>query len=184
MHLTKTKKSTAGFTLFIAVVVMNLLILVAFAIIDISLKEVLLSSSGRDSQFAFYAADSGVECALYWDSKDSTVFARPGETAGIQHRTPVCNAASNWDTPTPPYLTNPTSDTTYATSTFKVIFYPDEGNYAGSFRYCAKVDVVKKNSPTAENPNNIHVSINSYGYNTCSDILRRIERAIKVEYDQ
>jgi hypothetical protein len=30
-------------------------------------KQVLLSSLGRDSQFAFYAADTAAECALYWD---------------------------------------------------------------------------------------------------------------------
>ena len=29
----------------------------------------MLSSYGRDSHFAFYAADSGSECALYWDVK-------------------------------------------------------------------------------------------------------------------
>ena len=33
----------------------------------ITRKEIILSSIGRDSQFAFYAADSAAECSLYWD---------------------------------------------------------------------------------------------------------------------
>jgi hypothetical protein len=33
-------------------------------------KSVALSSIGRDSQFAFYMADSGAECALFWDVRE------------------------------------------------------------------------------------------------------------------
>lgn len=38
--------------------------------------EIGLSGTGRDSQFAFYAADFGAECALYWDLKHG-VFIVP-----------------------------------------------------------------------------------------------------------
>jgi hypothetical protein len=31
------------------------------------LKETKLSFAGKESQYAFYAADSGLECTLYWD---------------------------------------------------------------------------------------------------------------------
>ncbi len=58
-----------GFTLLIAVLISGVLLSIGLAIFNITIKELLLSSSGRDSQFAFYAADSGTECALYWDQK-------------------------------------------------------------------------------------------------------------------
>ncbi len=57
-----------GMTLFIAVTVMGILLFISFAVVNIALKSMLFSSSGRDSQLAFYAADAGLECAIYWDS--------------------------------------------------------------------------------------------------------------------
>ncbi|MBI2038934.1 MAG: hypothetical protein HYT22_01460 [Candidatus Niyogibacteria bacterium] len=44
--------------------------------------EVGLSGTGRDSQFAFYAADFGAECALYWDLKHHR-FEIPTEENGL-----------------------------------------------------------------------------------------------------
>ena len=61
---------TAGFTLFVAMIVSSLLLAVGFSIGNIILKQLLLSGSGKDSQTAFYAADSGIECAEFWDTKD------------------------------------------------------------------------------------------------------------------
>lgn len=68
-HLNDDSKRKKGFTLLIAVLVSGVLLAISLAIFNITIKELLLSSSGRDSQFAFYAADSGAECALYWDQK-------------------------------------------------------------------------------------------------------------------
>ena len=65
----KNKHSNEGFTLLVAVLVSGVLLAIGLAIFNITIKELLLSSSGRDSQFAFYSADSGTECALYWDQK-------------------------------------------------------------------------------------------------------------------
>lgn len=58
-----------GITLFISVTIMALLLFVSFAVSNIALKSLLFSSAGKDSQTAFFAADAGIECALYWDSK-------------------------------------------------------------------------------------------------------------------
>ncbi len=60
----------AGFTLFVAMIVSSLLLAVGFSISNIILKQLLLSGSGKDSQIAFYAADSGAECAQFWDARD------------------------------------------------------------------------------------------------------------------
>jgi len=56
-----------GFTLLLATLLSSLLLLLGAAIFNVIKKEIVLSSLGRDSQFAFYAADTGAECALYWD---------------------------------------------------------------------------------------------------------------------
>ncbi|MFQ5661814.1 MAG: hypothetical protein ACE5F2_00995 [Candidatus Paceibacteria bacterium] len=64
----KSKKNK-GFALLYSVLVASVLLAIGLAIFNITIKELLLSSLGRDSQFAFYAADTGAECALYWDFK-------------------------------------------------------------------------------------------------------------------
>jgi hypothetical protein len=65
----KKLKSEKGITLFIAIVIMSILLFISFAVVNITIKGNLFASSGRDSQLAFFAADSGIECDLYWDSK-------------------------------------------------------------------------------------------------------------------
>ncbi len=65
----KMHATNRGFVLLLAVLVSGILLALGVALYNIASKELILSSSGRDSQFAFYAADSGIECALYWDAK-------------------------------------------------------------------------------------------------------------------
>jgi len=67
MMKNKHKKLKSGFAMLYAVLVASILLSIGLAIFNLTIKELLLSSLGRDSQFAFYAADTGAECALYWD---------------------------------------------------------------------------------------------------------------------
>lgn len=78
------KNKQKGIALFIAVITTSALFLIALAIADISYKEQVISQSGSQSKIAFYAADSGTECALYHDLKapDGFFFAA-SETTGI-----------------------------------------------------------------------------------------------------
>ncbi len=62
-------KSRRGFTLLIAVVFTAVVLSVALALADIAYRQVILASTARQSQYAFYAADSALECALYWDQR-------------------------------------------------------------------------------------------------------------------
>ncbi len=74
-HITFSKKvqarakTTKGFTLFVALIVTSLLLAIGFSLSNIILKQLIFSQSSRESQIAFYAADSAAECALYWDRK-------------------------------------------------------------------------------------------------------------------
>ncbi len=66
--ITVFRSLKSGFTLFYAVLMASLLLAIALAVLNISFKEFTLSSGARDSNVAFYAADSALECALYWDN--------------------------------------------------------------------------------------------------------------------
>src|SRR3989344_3573740 len=74
MNQEKTKKLItnkltnyqAGFTLFFAIVVIAVLMGVGVAIANLVTKQLKLSSLYRESQVAFYNADTGLECALRW----------------------------------------------------------------------------------------------------------------------
>jgi len=54
-----THNTQHGFTLLLAVLVASLLTSVGLAMASIAQKQLVLSSVGRDSQYAFYAADTG-----------------------------------------------------------------------------------------------------------------------------
>lgn len=84
-------ESNKGFALFVAVVTVSILLSVSFAIINITLKELTLSMSGRDSQYAFYASNAGLECALYWDFKGNDPFSPYTEFGGNEI---ICNGIS------------------------------------------------------------------------------------------
>lgn len=56
-----------GFVMLFSVLVAALILLIGTGIFSVIQKEVVLSSYARESQRAFYAADSALECALYAD---------------------------------------------------------------------------------------------------------------------
>ena len=64
---TTGKENERGFTLLLAALVASIVLALGTSIFGLVQKELILSSISRDSQYAFYAADSGAECALYWD---------------------------------------------------------------------------------------------------------------------
>ncbi|MES2314762.1 MAG: hypothetical protein V4524_02380 [Patescibacteria group bacterium] len=65
-------KSEKGYTLLFAVIVSVLVLSIAAFILSVSRKQAILASSARDSVYAFYAADSGLECAI----KNLTALAK------------------------------------------------------------------------------------------------------------
>jgi hypothetical protein len=75
--MTKRIQKNAGFTLMFAALVASMLMALGMAMFNIAQKEIVLSSIGRDSQFAFYAADAGSECALYWDFQGAFASSTP-----------------------------------------------------------------------------------------------------------
>lgn len=58
-----------GFTLLTAVILSSVILSLGIALLDISYKQSILASSAKSSQYAFYAADSAMECVLYFDQQ-------------------------------------------------------------------------------------------------------------------
>lgn len=59
-------RTSKGFALLFSVLVASLLLTIGLSIFRIALKELAISTASRQSIHAFYAADSGWECAKYW----------------------------------------------------------------------------------------------------------------------
>lgn len=165
-----------GFTIFFATLVGSLALAIGVAIYDLTIRELDLSSTANESQYAIYAADAGAECALYWDLKCPTTggpaycatsggSAFATSSASSQPSSGVfCTAqdiAGAWS------VTKPVGQG-IATTTFTLNFPP--------YPYCATVEVGKSGSPTL-------TTIISHGFNTClTGGQTRLERVLQVTY--
>jgi hypothetical protein len=72
-------KNKNGFSLLVAVITTSMFLIVSFVVANVALKQLVLSRANQESQYAFYNADSGTECAVYWDLKNpsgKSAFAR------------------------------------------------------------------------------------------------------------
>ncbi len=169
----KSFNSSRGVTLFIAVTIMAILLFVSFAIINIAVKSTLFASSAKDSELAFFAADAGVECAIFWDTKNSqSQFATSTDGSPIN-----CSAYSistgNSISGTTTLSRIGGGGNSNPTSVFG--FVMDQGSDPSP--YCVIVTVTKYYSGSKPK-----TYIKSRGYNTCSDSNRRIERGEEVTY--
>lgn len=168
-----------GFTIFFAVLTASLALAVGISIFELTVREIDLSTTATQSQFAIYAADTGAECALYWDSKctlpscrsgsafaTSTTFQGAAAGAGV-----LCNSQDisvSWTKTIPP------SPPALATTTFTVqIMAPAQ-------TYCTTVEVGKFTNASGLS----YTTILSHGYNVCPGAVgpTRLERALQVNY--
>jgi hypothetical protein len=63
----KTKINNEGFALLFVMVLVSIILAISIGVTDIALNEVNFSTSAQSTNDAFFAADTGAECALYWD---------------------------------------------------------------------------------------------------------------------
>ncbi len=156
--------SERGFTLLFAALLASLVTALGLAMFSIAKKELILSSLGRDSQFAFYTADTGAECAMYWDFRYDA-FA----TSTVYTGATTCGGADLADFPVgdPKYDGVPGMGGA-AISTF---WFESGGR-------CAYVTVTKQDARAL-------TTVEALGYNTaCSDTTnpRRLERAVRAVF--
>ena len=170
-------KNEDGYTLLFAVLVSSIVLSVGISILTISKKEFLLASSARESMSALYAADSGLECAMYQDSIGNLATS---STFG----TFTCGNNIGFSLPTYTCDTSNGMESCILVSPLQLSF--------GSGKACAVVDIKK----TYGNDPNLgydiqHTQIESRGYNmgwnsnsqTCDDISpKKVERALRMTY--
>src|SRR3972149_1496673 len=71
------KKTNRGMTILFTMLVSAAVLAIAIGVANVALQETVLSASAKEGNVAFFAADTGAECAFYWDiNKD--VFKTAG----------------------------------------------------------------------------------------------------------
>jgi len=168
-------RARRGFALLFAVLAASLLLSIGLSIFSLTVKELTLSSYGRESQFSFYAADSGAECALYWDIKGNSgaTFATSTTYGGVSQIN--CGATSI-------ALLETLNDANDATTTFSMPL-----NDVSNTSFCSIVTVSKY--PRSSSPAGIGTTIISNGYNVCNSSAlptygnpNLVERTLSVSY--
>lgn len=76
-NINKSKKNN-GFVILFAVTISAILLSIALGVANISLQEIKFGTSAKDTNEAFFAADTGVECAFSNDKASGSVFVSPG----------------------------------------------------------------------------------------------------------
>jgi hypothetical protein len=171
-----------GFTIFFAVLISSLALSVGLVIYDILNRSLALSSFATQSQYAIYAADTGAECALYWDLKffgannnnggSFSIFA----TSSADTLEPTSGALCGGQdilapAGNPPlnFALSKVKGAGFATTTF---WFSTGSTLADP---CIKVEVGKSGNPS-------QTTVISHGYNTCTTNALKIERTIQANY--
>jgi hypothetical protein len=207
--INQSSRKQAGFTLFVALIVSSLLLSIGLSLSNIILKQLIFSGSGRESQIAFYAADSGAECALYWDVKDAAgvttfvgSFSRYGEydfedlniRCGFSGGDNTFGRVGSLVKETSQPLASPSYTPATTTTLFHVDLKPSSGDATDPG--CAVVTVIKSNypdpafvGPQEDAPILERTRIESRGYNTtfvngaCQlNSPKIVERAVVLTY--
>lgn len=149
--MTHHKEQQKGFALLMALVVVSVVVSIGLSVLDLSLKQLRLSTNSKDSETAFHATNAGLECARYWRTIESvdmeagvsispscfgvslgTVSATPVSVSGAGSAS-VYNMQTTWgltgsqrcsDMRTLVIVSDPTATTTVASMQTLVPGYP------------------------------------------------------------
>ena len=205
-QISKSKRS--GSVILLALILTAILLSVGMGISEIAMKEIRLSSIGTESGLAFYAADAGVECALFWDiqrpfavgsgyNKTNGTFATSSfswaynltPNSGIRCPDSTFDIAANGD-PAPqlgvPHTGNPPAPYWMVKVKAGPPYDYATTTFLMPYDYwtpstpCAIVEVAKKSDRTTGVT--INTTIDSHGRSSCDSNPRRVERGIHVAY--
>lgn len=176
MTYTRTQRNgKRGFTLLLAALVSSIALAVGISIFSIVNKQIQLSSMGRDSQFAFYAADGAADCALFWDVRRQ-VFSTTTPPAPPPDPNAVTCA-----TQSVAVTTTDRTDVSGAWQSTDFSYSYDEPGTPST--HCVNVVVTKAAGASAGTVNTtVHVD----GFNTtCAEIAtspRALQRSVELNY--
>lgn len=146
------KKNNKGFAILFAVTLSAILLSIALGVTEIAYKQLKFSTSAKSTNDAFFAADTGMECALFHDKSTIRAF-RPDVVIEIE-----CASQD--------IMVDYSADDTYTSYDFLI---PNLGsNNSG----CARVTLTRDESFT---------TVVSKGYDNC-DSPNQIERQIETTY--
>ncbi len=74
----KLKIKNSGFVILFAVTLAAILLSIALGVSNVALKEIKFGTSAKDTNEAFFAADTGAECALVNDKSTGSAFTGSG----------------------------------------------------------------------------------------------------------
>src|SRR3569623_572994 len=181
-----------GFTIFFTMLVASLALSVDVVIYDLLIRSLALSQTATQSQYAVFAADSGTECALYWDFKyaDVSTGDSDGSAFATSSRT---STGETGDGATAGTVTCSTQDIVAGGAPLNTswsVVYPSSGpdiNNAATTTFwfstgaaanapCVKVEICKAVIPS-------RTTLLSHGYNTCDAAgTLRLERTLQINY--
>lgn len=152
------RRPQRGFTLLIAVILSSVTLALGLALLDIAYKQIVLATTAKQSQYAFYNADSGLECALYYDQKQNA----------FDYTAPVASITCAGQTLTFATAPNSTSVVSNTRTTKLYLTCPSSG-------YNAILTVTKASTGST--------TVYSTGYNNCTTSdTHRVERGLKASY--
>ena len=130
---TSTKNSKQGFALLMTLIVVTVVISIGLTVLDLSIKQIRLSTNARDSEVAFQAANAGMECARYVRRTLSSAMENGNAI------TPSCFSAAA----TPNVVTEITSNVTGAGEVFK---YDYAFTWGGASTRCSQITTLVASS--------------------------------------
>ena len=65
MFMEDNKHTQSGFALLVSLIVVSVVVSIGLVLLDVTTKQLRLSSNSTDSELAFHAANAGMECARY-----------------------------------------------------------------------------------------------------------------------
>lgn len=199
-NYSKKIEQNKGIAILFSVIVAVLMVAIGATITSIAMRQTILSSTGRESQYAFYAANTGLECARYWDwigrldENDGVAFPLEEASDNTIEQTRTnredLNCAGN------SIVTGLVNDDitldvddfsggwntdTANITTFNILLNPDND---GTYDYCAQVTVSKIELSEDSSNNTVGTLITSKGYNTCDKSSpRTVERGLEMYYE-
>lgn len=151
-----TQNNKKGFAMLFTVLIVSIILSLALGIADVTYKQTILSGLAKNSQLAFYQADAGVECGMYYDL----------------HQGQFPRGSNITDVPSTLTCGNTTVALDSGNSMTDYFIYTTN---APSKNPCYSVLFDKSTDPVKD-------VISSRGYSTCSTTAQQVERGLKVTY--
>ena len=154
-------KEQSGFALLMALVVVSVVVSIGLTVLELSLKQIRLSTNSRDSETAFHASNAGLECARYWRIAASTTI----ETGG--NFSPRCMGVNVGSVSATPVTISTGTGDLYQ-------FNVSWGDGVSSSLRCSSISIMTMNSPITSTSivSNMQTILPGYPYGstkTCSE---------------